>query len=127
MCQYICPKQNEGKRYFFRDLTNVLVSLNISINDKIIIAGDWNSIQNMTLDKKGGNKNQIETVTEGMKELINTFELVDIWRTVNPNLQRFTYRQKTPIIQSRLDYFMISPELEDMIYKSHKLTPFEKS
>ena len=31
-------------------------------------------------------------------------DLVDIWRIRNPAIKRFTWRQKLPIIQRRLDY-----------------------
>ena len=35
-------------------------------------------------------------------------DLIDIWRIRNPYTRRFTFRQKTPLIQRRLDYFLIS-------------------
>ena len=35
-------------------------------------------------------------------------DLIDIWRIRHPNEKRFTWRQKTPLIQRRLDYWLIS-------------------
>ena len=35
----------------------------------------------------------------------------------NPDCKRFTYRQKTPFLQRRLDYFFISDELQESISK----------
>ena len=50
-----------------------------------------------------------------MTELLGEFDILDIWRLRNPGLRRFTYRQKTPLILSRLDFFMVSNALQDNI------------
>ena len=39
-------------------------------------------------------------------------DLIDIWRIHNPTDTRFTWRQKTPIIQRRLDYWLVSDCLQ---------------
>ena len=43
------------------------------------------------------------------------FDLVDIWRIRNPTASRFTWRQKTPVVQRRLDYWLISDSLQEEI------------
>ena len=43
------------------------------------------------------------------------FELLDIWRIRNPTASRFTWRQKTSVVQRRLDYWLISEGLQDEI------------
>ena len=43
------------------------------------------------------------------------FDLVDIWRIRNPTASRFTWHQKTPLVQRRLDYWLISDSLQDEI------------
>ena len=44
------------------------------------------------------------------------FELLDIWRIRNPTASRFTWRQKTSVVQRRLDYHgLISESLQDEI------------
>ena len=40
-----------------------------------------------------------------MEETIANHCLVDIWRELNPQLQRFTWRRTNPCQQSRLDFF----------------------
>ena len=112
------PNTMHEKQPFFSKLMNTLQNLNVSSSDKIIIAGDWNSIQDVEFDKKGGNVNAGETVTESMNDLVNFMELADIWRVINPTTKRFTFRQKKPLIQSRLDYFYISHELQDYVYRA---------
>ena len=109
------PNSMRDKQQFFKDLSKKLDNINLDINDHLIMAGDWNSIQESTLDKKGGNENSGNTVTGSMTELLGQLELVDIWRCRNPELKRFTFRQKTPLIFSRLDYFMISNNMQDNI------------
>ena len=44
-------------------------------------------------------------------------DLVDIWRVRNPDSKKFTWRQKNPIIQRRLDYWLISDSLQDDVAK----------
>ena len=43
------------------------------------------------------------------------FDLVDIWRIRNPESKRFTWRQRNPFIQRRLDYWLISDACQDEI------------
>ncbi len=43
-----------------------------------------------------------------IQELGQNFDLVDIWRIRNPESERFTWRQRDPFIQRRLDYWLIS-------------------
>ena len=42
-------------------------------------------------------------------------QLVDIWRKRNPNRRQFTFRQRTPLVQSRLDYWFTSKKLENVV------------
>ena len=44
-----------------------------------------------------------------------TNDLIDIWRTRNPNIKRFTWRQKTPEIQRRLDFGLVSNGMREDI------------
>ena len=38
--------------------------------------------------------------------------MIDIWRKRNPDVKRFTFRQKRPFVQTRLDYWFIDNQLE---------------
>ena len=40
---------------------------------------------------------------------------LDIWRIRNPTVTRFTCRQKKPIMQRRLDYWLVNDSLQDDI------------
>ena len=53
-----------------------------------------------------------------LNELINILELEDIWRLKHGNIKRFTWRQKNPRVQCRLDYFLISTNVTDLVVDS---------
>ena len=52
-----------------------------------------------------------------MIELIESFELCDIWRIQNPTEKHFTFRQNyiSGYILQRLDYFFVSNKLQKSI------------
>ena len=47
-----------------------------------------------------------------IKTIMSNFDPVDIWRVRNPTLRQFTWRRKTPLQMSRLDFFLISNDLQ---------------
>ena len=55
-----------------------------------------------------------------IEELCLDFDLIDTWRIRNPEVKRFTGRQKTPfiIIQRRLDFWLISEVCQEDIERS---------
>ena len=38
-------------------------------------------------------------------------DLVDVWRVLNPDVERFTWRQRQPEVQCRLDFFLVSQSI----------------
>ena len=47
-----------------------------------------------------------------LKSIMSNYDLVDIWRVCKPTLRQFTWRPKTPLQMSRLDFFLISNDLQ---------------
>ena len=45
----------------------------------------------------------------------NIFNVHEIWRIKHPNQKSFTWSQKSPFIFYRLDYWLISDSLYDMV------------
>ena len=68
------------------------------------------------LDCSGGKPFKKESVKK-IQDLCLDFDLVDIWRIRNPECKRFTWRQKNPFIQRRLDYWLINDSSQDDIEK----------
>ena len=48
-----------------------------------------------------------------VEDMIIEHILVDIWRIRNPTDTLFTWRQKSPLIQRRLDFWLISNDLQE--------------
>ena len=75
------------------------------------MVGDWNLVMNPSLDyynyRNVNNVRAQETVVEMMDDL----ELTDIWRELNPEVLRYSWRRPTPFQQSRLDFFLVSDML----------------
>ena len=76
-------------------------------DSSLIVGGDFNVILDGVLDGRGGNKERKESA-KFVEEMCVEHDLIDIWRIRNPTDTRFTWRQKTPIIQRRLDYWLVS-------------------
>lgn len=94
----------------------------MTLRKKGIIGGDFNCPLNPVYDKKGGNLNQRKSVVECIDCLQNELDLVDIWRIKNPNTKSYTWSQKFPTIFCRLDYWLISNNLYDLV-KSTDIIP----
>ena len=50
------------------------------------------------------------------------YNLVDIWRARNPNLRQFTWRRSSPIKLRRLDFFLISEDMQYDVRTCKQLT-----
>ena len=48
-----------------------------------------------------------------LMDIMSEYDLCDIFRVRNPESRRFSWRQKTPLIQRRLDYNFVSSELQE--------------
>ena len=48
---------------------------------------------------------------------MNTGDLIDFFRAIHPKTKRYTWRRQNPIKQARLDYFIGSRTLLDLITK----------
>ena len=109
------PNKVNEQVIFFTDLKKSMLANKISEGDNIIAGGDWNTVQQIKLDKVGGLQEAKPTVIAGIADIKAVFEINDIWRIKNPEKKRFTWRQKTPNIQCRLDFFLVSESLYDSV------------
>ena len=106
---------NEGEqKAFYLNVKNLLNKLKITPEDNVLMGGDFNITFNNDLERKGGERKKSK-ISEIMEEIALDAELHDIWRVKNPNTKRYTWRQKTPPIASRLDYWFISDTLHDFV------------
>ena len=76
--------------------------------EDIIIGEGYNLVPNLDKDKRGGlvktHQNSVKIVHEFSEKL----DLVDVWRVLHLDTNSFTWRQRHPRIQCRLDFFLVS-------------------
>ena len=99
---------------FFNKISEELKSSLSLADSSFVIGGDFNVIFDHDLDGSGGIKKTKESV-KILEDICLEQDLIDIWRVRNPTEKRFTWRQKTPIIQRRLDYWLVNDSLQDDI------------
>ena len=99
---------------FFNKISEELKSSLTLADSSFVIGGDFNVIFDQDLDGSGGIKKTKESV-KILEDICLEQDLIDIWRVRNPTEKRFTWRQKTPIIQRRLDYWLVNDSLQDDI------------
>ena len=111
-CLYAPTKDKQNDQLIF--LNEVIQFITEYKGANLILAGDLNTYLNQNIDKKGGILKPNSKYTDMLLELIDEFNLVDIWRIRHENKKLFTFRQKTRsgLVQSRLDYFLVSRQLE---------------
>jgi len=88
--------------------TNFFDHLRDFKGDDVIIGGDFNRVLDVEKDKKGGLAKTHKQSASVVHDALTEFDLVDIWRTFNPDGRRYTWGRKTPEIHCRLDFFLVS-------------------
>ena len=84
------------------EFLNILKTLVLENDDSsLILGGDFNTYLNPFLDKANTIHNAVSKYGKNLLQLMEDYELIDIWQVLNPTVKRFTWRQKNPFLQSR--------------------------
>ena len=83
--------------------------------ENIIIGGDWNLVLDYTLDYYNYKHHNNIKAQEQVDNVMINLDLLDIWREFYTEMRRYTWRQNTPLQQSRLDFFLISDLLSTFV------------
>ena len=111
------PNTTAKQSPFFQSLSkSISDEEHREVNCSLLLGGDFNVTLQLSLDCSGGNSILKESV-KFLENIIMECDLVDIWRVRNPDSKKFTWRQKNPIIQRQLDYWLISNSLQDDVTK----------
>ena len=79
-----------------------------------IIGGDSNTVINEKIDKRNGRAYSHKLCRKKINDMIESFNLIDIWRVMHPNTRQYTWHSShKPPIFCRLDYFLISDNLKN--------------
>jgi exonuclease III len=110
------PNKVNEQCVFYDEIQNELAKLEADADHQIIIGGDFNVILDPDLDRSGG-KPKLKESSKNIENLCSSFDLIDIWRIRNPIVKRFSWRQKNPAIQRRLDYWLITNSIQEEVEK----------
>ena len=123
------PNECKDRVDFFNNIQQYCVTSRF-----LILAGDFNCIENIGLDKLGGNSMYGSQGIESLLEMKNNFNLIDPFRTKYPLVKEFTWFAAGKLIMERLDRFYISHHSlhlvkqvshEKIIYSDHALVTLE--
>ena len=107
-------------------LLTLMKTIDINKNTNLLLARDFNVFFNTNLECCGGNLSFKQKSVAKLMEIIETFNLCDIWRIRNPKTKRFTFRQQPCLgfIQRCLDYIFISKALQESTLNAEMLPAF---
>ena len=93
---------------FYENLRSTLLESNYDQDYKFIMGDDFNVPLSLQLDSYMEVKQKKRDVVTKIRELMFDFHLVDIWRIRNPDKKRNTWKQNKPLVQRRLDYWLLT-------------------
>ena len=100
---------NEDSPEFY---LNLLDKLKTKDQGPLILCGDWNLVLNFKLDTFGYIRENNVKAREKVKELMDSFNLIDGWRSNNESAEKYTwFSSKFPIKMARLDFFLLLPDM----------------
>ena len=105
---------NKDSPGFFHEIENMLQEENADYN---IICGDFNLVLNPELDTNNYKLLNNPKARDTVLKILEDHDLCDIYRNLHPNTKRYTWRRKNPIKQARLDMFIASSTILDIINK----------
>lgn len=76
----------------------------------ILFGGDFNLAPDDYLDRYP-TKFTDTHYNATLLELCNTFSLIDIWRSINPNLRQYSWIKPNGSVRSRIDLWLATPDL----------------
>ena len=119
------PNKVRHQCTYFKDLYEKLDGIITSAEQNAIIGGDFNVTFDSSLDCLGGSPAKKESV-KIFEEICLDLDLLDIWRVRNSKERLFTWEQTKPLIQRRLDFWLISDTCQDEV-EEVKIIPYIKS
>ena len=96
---------------FMQSLRSTLTKF---LDKPIILGGDFNTCLDPNVDKSGGVVEEQSPAAKTLIDVCKEFSLFDIYRFLNPQTKKYTWRNKGRpyLIQSRLDMFFISLQFQ---------------
>ena len=110
---------NKDDSAIFDTLTNFIIN---NEEKTFIIGGDYNTVIDPNIDERNGKTETHKTCRRKIKQIMEAFNLRDIWRDKHPTLRQFTWHSShRPPNLCRLDYFLISDNVANSVIScTHK-------
>ena len=122
MINYYGPNGETDQVKVLKQLAIYLRNISAGQNITCILGGDWNLIFDKSLDAMGGSRSLKYNSLKELQTIISDYNLIDIWRARNPNLCQFTWHRANPLMMRRLDFFLISDDMQYDVKFCKKLT-----
>lgn len=103
---------NRDNPEFYNNLREKIKQFTVS---NIIIGGDFNLVLDPSRDYHNYKNINNPRAKETIDNMITDLDLNDIWRDMNPDCNRYTWRRSTPFQQARLDFFLISDNVVSIV------------
>ena len=104
------PCVQAEKQGFLEMVKNVVKTESRDSDYHVVLAGDFNMVQNNKLDIIAGDPHD-ESIVSLFRNTINDLLLIDAWRVFNRYRKEFTWSKTNPFIARRLDYIFLSESL----------------
>ena len=115
-----CPNEEKERKTFLDNLNIFLMG-----TQPLILGGDWNFIEDLKLDKIGGNLERGNIGFENIKKIKESFSLIDPYRAKFKTKIDFTWFDEERQIKTRIDRFYLNTNLNkhvSAIYNSYSGT-----
>lgn len=99
---------------FYDEIINILDEFQTVT---IIMCGDWNLVQDQQLDTKHYLRENNTRARAKVDTIKQQYDLTDPWRNKYPNKKQFTWFQRNPIKMSRLDFYLVSTDIQALTSK----------
>ena len=103
---------NKDDPEFYNILTDKLKEIQY---DNVIIGGDFNLVLDPSRDYHNYKNINNPRARDAVDHLTDELQLSDIWRELNPDCRRYTWRRSNPFQQARLDFFLVSDYVVPMV------------
>ena len=103
---------NNDSPNFFKPIAEII---NSSEQPYTILCGDFNVPLNIEIDTYNYKKVNNPKARKEIREMMSNLNLSDAFRIFHPTTKKYTWHRKNPFQKARLDYFLVSSALLDLV------------
>ena len=106
LCNIYAPNHVSNRKEFFESLPTVIKG-----GIPTILGGDLNCIEDIYLDKSGGDSDLAVTALHALQNLTTLLNMKDVYRHLNPSARIFTWTSADSSVSCRLDRFYVTDDI----------------